>query len=532
MSIEQELQQVRRDAAAGRMSRAADKCLAILRREPGNLTAIEIYGKLAMEMNQHAEAVLIFQKLLEIEPRHAGAHEGLAALFADSGDYRAATTHGETALQLNPKSVIAQTAIAKVLLSQNREDEALDAFERAQGMAPGNLMVEMSYADALLSMGRFDRASEVLTELISLYPDNTGFHYRLADTREWKPDDPDIALIRGLVGKGGKLRAEVDDGATRSRAAYMALFKLESALGNFDQAFEYLYAAKAIRKKDFPFDAERQKRTFDGIKALYSAEFIRAREGFGSENDDPIFVVGMPRSGTTLLERILSSSPNIAAAGELNLVERVKEEVCAHYGKNQYDVDCLAKVPETVWQHMGEEYVNRAWKRLGRRRHFVDKMPDNYRNLGLIKLMLPRARIINVTRHPVANCLSIFEQDFAGGHYYNNELATLGERYLLYVDLMEHWRSIFAGDIVDVEYESVVSDPAGTAEYLNQRLDLDIDLAEFQTAQSEGEIRTASRWQARQEIYTESVERWRDIKDHLQPLIQVLAPILDDEDRE
>jgi hypothetical protein len=337
-------------------------------------------------------------------------------------------------------------------------------------------------------------------------------------------------LIRGLVGKDGKLRPKIDDGAASSRAAYMALFKLESALGNVDQALEYLYAAKAIRKKDFPFDPERQKRTFDGIKELYSAEFMRAREGVGSDNDEPIFVVGMPRSGTTLLERVLSSAPAVAAAGELDLVERVREEVCAHYGANQYDVDCLAKVPETVWRQMGEEYVIRARKRLGRQKHFVDKMPDNYRNLGLIKLMLPRARIINVTRHPVANCLSIFEQDFAGGHYYNNDLDTLGERYLLYVDLMEHWRTLFAGDIVDVEYESVVSDPAGTARYLNERLELDIDLGQLQTAQNEGEIRTASRWQARQEIHTGSVERWREIKDHLQPLLQVLAPILKEED--
>ena len=530
MSVEQELQQVRRKAAAGRMSQAAEKCLAILRREPENPTAIEMYGKLAMEMNQRAEAVLIFRKLLEIDSGHAGANEGLAALLAESGDYQAATAHAEAALQAKPKSVMAQTAIAKVLLSQNREDEALEAFERAQGMAPGNLAVETSYVDALLSMGRFDRASEVLTELIGLYPDNTAFHFRLADTREWKADDPDIALIRGLVGKDGKLRPKIDDGAASSRAAYMALFKLESALGNVDQALEYLYAAKAIRKKDFPFDPERQKRTFDGIKELYSAEFMRAREGVGSDNDEPIFVVGMPRSGTTLLERVLSSAPAIAAAGELDLVERVREEVCAHYGANQYDVDCLAKVPETVWRQMGEEYVIRARKRLGRQKHFVDKMPDNYRNLGLIKLMLPRARIINVTRHPVANCLSIFEQDFAGGHYYNNDLDTLGERYLLYVDLMEHWRTLFAGDIVDVEYESVVSDPAGTAQYLNEKLELDIDLEQLQTAQSEGEIRTASRWQARQEIYTGSVERWREIKDHLQPLLQVLAPILKEED--
>lgn len=526
MNIQQQLKQVRELASAGQFSEAAQNCLQVLRQDPANVLAMELYGELAIDMGKPAEAIVIFQKLLEVTPSHSAAHERLAMMLQETGDFPAALAHAQNALRLNPDSLLSHTVLGNIFLSQRKEEEALEQFARARALAPGDMVVESAYVSALLDTGQFSRASDVLRKLIAAHPGTASLLLSLAATRKWQSGDPDEALIRALLDKSGDLRSNIAADHSQARAAYMALFKLESDLGNIDSAFAHLLKAKAIRKDIAPFDLDSQQRSFSEIKNLFDGEFLARMKGRGSDLEDPIFVVGMPRSGTTLLERVLNTSPNIVPAGELLIASRLQEEACAHFGENQYDADSLRKIPAQAWRKLGEEYVRRAWLRLPAASHFVDKMPDNFQILGFIKLMLPRARIIHISRHPVANCLSIFEQDFAAAHPYSNDLTTLGKTYLLYRDLMDHWRSIFGEDIFEVSYESLVSDMAGTADLLNRKLNLELDLERLDESQQVGSIRTASRWQARQAIHSGSVERWRKLGDNLQPLLEELTPVL------
>ena len=487
---------------------------------------MEMYGDLAMHMGKLSDAILIFQKLLEVAPQQCVAHERLAYIFGESGDFPAALLHAQQALRLSPDSVAAHSVLGNIYLSQRKEEEALEQFARARALAPGNVVVEGAYVDALMDTGQFDRATDVLRELIASQPVTASLLKSLAMTRKWQSGDPDEVLIRALLDDTGSLRPDIAVEPAQARAAYMALFKLESDLGDMDSAFEYLLKAKALRKGIVSFDVDKQRRSYLEIKSLFDMDFLTRMKGQGSDLEDPIFVVGMPRSGTTLLERVLSTSPNIAPAGELLIVGRLRDEACAHFGVNQYDSESLRKIPGNAWKELGEEYVRRARLRLPSVRHFVDKLPHNFLNLGFIKLMLPRARIIHISRHPVANCLSIFEQDFAAAHPYSDDLATLGQAYLLYRDMMDHWRGIFGEDIVDISYESLVSDIAGTVEVLNRKLDLDLEPDRLNDTQQEGNIRTASRWQARQAINTGSIDRWRKLGNKLQPLLEELDPVL------
>jgi len=229
---------------------------------------------------------------------------------------------------------------------------------------------------------------------------------------------------------------------------------------------------------------------------------------------------------------VLSSSAGIQPAGELPLVSRLSQEACARFGTNQYDLQALARVSDDAWLELGETYISRARQWVASGDHFVDKMPSNYYYLGFISTMLPRARIISMTRHPVATCLSIYEQDFATAHAYSNDLVSIGQTYLNYHRLMAYWRSLFGESIVEVAYESLVTDPHGTLGQLARQLDLDLgsDLSAIGESQRGGEIRTASRWQARQAIHGESLQRWQKLRGQLQPLLQVLEPILDPQD--
>jgi tetratricopeptide (TPR) repeat protein len=431
------------------------------------------------------------------------------------------------ALRLDPNQIDAHTLLGAILLAEGKVPDALRQFAAADALAPGNLKVGTAYAGALMRNGDFEAAAEAVRRLIEGFPERAELYPMLAQTRRLQEGDADLALIRSLLDPQGRLRPEFDSSQAARIPAYMALHKMESDLGHYESAFRFLQAAKDERKALFPYDPEVVRSYHRKLQEIFDAEFLAARVGQGCPARDPIFVVGMPRSGTTLLERLLSGLDSVSAAGELPLVQRVLEEACARYGSRQTDLAALRELPPEAWRELGEEYVTRARKRVPEGRHFVDKMPANYAAIGFIRTMLPEARIIHLRRHPVSTCLSIYEQDFAGSYPYSNDLQWLGQQYLLYWELMEYWRELLGAELIELDYESVVADTEQTLEWLARTLDLDRDGEGGTSSEPEGQIITASLWQARQPVYEDSVERWRHYEKQLAPLLETLAPILE-----
>ncbi len=515
----------RTEAEAGRLTQAAERCLRVLRQDPSNLEALELYGQLAISLRRPNDAYVIFQKLLALDPEHLGAHVNLAILAYNQGDLPAARGHVRESLRLDPRQIDAHTLLGSILFAENKAPEALRQFAAVNEMAPGNLQVGTAYAGALMRSGDFEAAAEVMRRLLEGFPEQAGLYPMLAQTRKLQEGDEDLVLIRSLLDPQGRLRPEFDAQAESRIPAYMALHKMESDLGHWEAAFRYLKAAKDDRKALFPFDVEAARQRHRVLREIFDAEFLAARAGQGCAARDPIFVVGMPRSGTTLLERLLSGLDSVVAAGELPLVQRVLDGACARYGSGQKDLTALPKLPPEAWRELGEEYVGRARRRVPDGRHFVDKLPANYAAIGFIKTMLPQARIIHMRRHPVSTCFSIYEQDFAGAHPYSNDLQWLGQCYLMYRNLMAHWRGLLGTDLIELDYEALVADPDQTLERLAQTLGLDRPAGE--PVQPAGQIITASLWQARQPVHADSVARWRHYEKQLSPLLETLAPILD-----
>jgi tetratricopeptide (TPR) repeat protein len=449
----------------------------------------------------------------------------LAILAYNQGDLPAARAHVRESLRLDPRQIDALTLLGSILLAENKTPEALRQFAAVNEMAPGNLQVGTAYASALMRNGDSEAAGEVVRRLLEGFPEQAGLYPMLAQSRKLQEGDEDLTLIRSLLDPQGRLRPEFDAEPGLRIPAYMALHKMESDLGHWEAAFRYLEAAKDDRKALFPFDVEVARQRHRLLSEIFDAEFLAARAGQGCAARDPIFVVGMPRSGTTLLERLLASLDSVAAAGELPFVQRVMQGACARYGSGQADLTALRKLPPEAWRELGEEYVRRARRRVPDGRHFVDKLPANYAAIGFIKTMLPQARIIHLRRHPVSTCLSIYEQDFVGAHPYSNDLRWLGQYYLLYRELMEHWRCLLESDLIELDYETLVADPDRTLERLARTLGLEPPAGEPE--QPAGQIITASLWQARQPVHADSVARWKHYEKQLSPLLETLAPILD-----
>ena len=520
------LDSIRRLVSQERFSEAASQCLARLREEPGDIEANLLYGKLAIHMRRPQEAIIIFRKLLSFAPDHADAHDHLAYVYSYLADHFNARRHAEAALRLSPQLLESRLALGSAYLVDGEGAAALDMFASARKLAPGNIAIERSYVDALLQCGEFEQAQTLLRKLIDRHPRNMFLYALLARSQKFTAKSADARLVYSLINDRDELLNPPDD-ADAEIAANMSLHKVCSDLGENARAFTFLTRAKDIRKTQTSYDHGQNVAMVEQLETFFDEAFFAMHQdaNLGYPSQAPIFITCMPRSGSTLLERVLSSHPDVVAAGELPLAAGLLQEVCARFGKNQDDLSALQRLPADVWSQIGQEYLKRARNRIPDSPFFIDKMPSNFLLIGFIRAALPQAKIIHLQRHPVANCLSIFETNFSGGHPYANDQVWLGQFYTLYRRSMQHWQRVIGDDIIQVSYEELVNDTAGTLERLGQQLSLEFDPSRISSSQQSGHILTASLWQARQPIHTGSVARWQHLEAQLAPLLEALSPV-------
>lgn len=526
MSAEPALARVRQLIEQTDYPEAARVCLDFLKGNPADIEGNLLYGELAIKMQRPHDAIIIYRKLLSAAPQHPIAHDRLAYLYNFTGDLVNAKRHAEVAIQYDEGAVESRLALGAAALLDDDKDTALKHFDDARKLVPGNLDIEKAYMDALLQVGEFDKATEMIHAMLQQRPDHAPLYNSLSRTRKFKEGDPDAQRIRDLADAQGNLKnTKWRDG--QEIPAYMALHKVESDLGNYTVAFDYLSRAMSLRRQQRQYEHDTVVAAHEKIQSVFTADFFarHAEKGLGSKQTDPIFIICMPRSGSTLLERVLGGSVQVSPAGELPLANRLKQELCAAFGDNQHDLGGLEKVPDEVWAQAGDEYVRRARSRVADTPYFTDKMPGNFMGLGFIHAMLPNAKLIHLTRHPMANCFSIYETDFSTGHDYSYDLEGLGKYYVAYRQSMDYWNSLFGDQIIEVRYEDLVSDTEGTVSELGKRLGIELDTGAIETSQQAGHILTASQWQARQPIHTRSVERWKLLEDQLQPLVRALEPV-------
>ena len=397
--------------------------------------------------------------------------------------------------------------------------EAIALIERAMQQTPGQSSMHHNLAAILASAGQLDNAEQHYRTAIQIKPDYAEAYFNLSGIIKLTTEDPALDGMKSLYAGNGL--TDLD----REFICY-ALSKAHDDIKSHEEAFHFALEGSRLKKQTFDMDTSEQG--VQELKQTATASLLKPVTGRGNPSTAPIFIVGMPRSGTTLVEQILSRHSAVYAAGELPSVGSFHRAMRTMAQKERkytgLNFGFLPLIPHELITSASDgllQFVNnRAGSQFSR---FTDKMPQNAFHLGLIAMLFPNARIIHVRRHPLDTCVSCFMQRFRDGQEFSDRLDWLGRYYRCYADVMDHWRKVLPLEMLDISYENLVADPQDGARKLIAFTGLDWQDACADPSGSDRDVRTASRWQVRQPIYKTSVDRWKRYEAYLGPLIEALG---------
>ena len=479
---------------------------------------IEAYDQLATTcraLGREADALIALRRALELRPETADGLRRLGGIYCELRRYDEALGCYERALALAPQSAAVYRGIGRVRFSQGRLEEGRAALAQALELEPDNAANYAAMGRSYQTEGRFEEAIAWQEKAIARQPDNAEAHYTLAmmhstADRKTRIGELEQALARGMLSPD------------QSAGLSFSLGKLYDEDGDYDAAFRCFKAGNDVRRERQRYSIEEQVSLIERESAAFSREFFAAKDRIGSESQRPVFVVGMMRSGTTLVEQILASHPQIHGHGELEEIRWLAHGLSERLDGAPYP-ECVAALDAATVQALAAGHVARLEQEAGDTLRSVDKMPNNFRYLGLIALLFPQAKLIHCVRDPRDTCLSCYFQDFGIRHTFSCDLAQLGQYHRLYQRLMAHWHAVLPIPILDVPYEALVADQETWSRRLVEFVGLPWDERCLEYYKTERPMLTSSFWQVRQPIYASSIGRWRHYEQHLGPLLEALG---------
>ncbi|HZQ11599.1 MAG TPA: sulfotransferase [Pseudolabrys sp.] len=526
--------------------RLLSAALAVDRKLP---PCLHNYGNVLSKLGRYSDAIAVYNEALALAPNYAPLYSDRGNAQNELGQTEAAVTSYRKALSLNPNSPPILGNLAQALMALDRIGEAGQLLQRALSLDAKNpqvlkllgqlafrrgeldaaldllgrsLAVKPDQADAhnltgmvLRDKGRIDDAIAAFDRSIALAPKDGSLYFGLAETKTFKPGDPHLAAMQSLADSPGTL-------SPRQRVNLeFALGKAYADIKDHGRSFRHLLAANAGKRATLAYDETAEFAFFADIEAVFSPALLAAKSGGGDPSRLPIFVLGMPRSGTTLVEQILASHPAVHGAGELETLNQIVQ-ARAEVQSLPFPAFVAALTPADL-NAIGTQYTGALSGLAPAAERITDKTPRNFFFIGLIHLALPNAVIIHTVRDPIDTCLSCFSKQFMTGQLFTYDLGELGRYYRRYRSLMAHWRRVLPPDrILDVRYEDVVADLEGQARRILEHCGLPWDERCLAFHRNERPVRTASAAQVRQPIYGGAVGRWRDYKDFIAPLLNEL----------
>lgn len=507
----------RAELKLGRPQQAA----AALRRatsiEPNNALAMREFAIALHAGNAGLPSLQVIQRAHALAPDDAETSLILGMMLADHGAAESALPHLERAAAKVP-GARQLASLANCLSSLSRIEEAHAAVEKAAAINPRFPGVPYTRAKIAEAMGRADEAIRIAEEAIRDGSAQQDLVQKFADLMKRHPRRGEAIDLLRQVANQPQLQP------VKTGHAWYGLGSLLDAEGRYAEAFECFRKANEMGAP--PFDAEATRRRTETVMNLYSKEMLERLPKGDPADRRPVFVVGMPRSGTTLLERIIGSHPEAAGAGELGTIPRLFASLAARVGIQGTPPDALKLVNQQMMNDMAAEYIQRLTAAAPSASRIVDKMPHNFIQLGLISVMFPGATLIHSSRHPLDTCLSCYMTHLSVGHGYAFSLRGLAVEYTEYRRLMDYWRSILGDRITDVVYERVVADLESEARRIIGALRLPWNDSCLSFHKSSGPVLTASVNQVRRPIYDSSVNRWKNYEPYLGELIDGLRQFL------
>jgi tetratricopeptide (TPR) repeat protein len=483
-----------------------------LKEDPFDVRAIRMLAELAARIGRIKDAEALLRRALEIDPNFTSARANLAMVLGRLGRAGEALELLDRLFEAEPDRVGHLNLKAATLGRLGDFEQALELYEQVLERAPNQPRVLLSYGHMLKTIGRQDEAVSAYRKAIALNPALGEGWWSLANLKTINFDDDDVAEMARALG-----RSDLKDD-DRFHLEF-ALGKAFHDAGRWDEAFAHYSSGNALRRRYHPFNSGHLTKLVDRSIELFTRELL-SRPG-GSSAGDPIFIVGMPRAGSTLVEQILASHSLIEGTAELPDMPAIAR------GRGQYPASA-AELDAEQRRASGDEYLKRtAVQRRTERPFFIDKLPNNWMFVPFIHLVLPNAKIVDVRRHPLACCLSNYRQHFARGQDFSYDLEDLGAYYSNYVRLMAHVDGVLPGRVHRVIYERLVEETEQQVRVLLDYCGVDFEAQCLEFYKTDRAVRTASSEQVRRPIYRDAADEWRSYEAHLDPLKMALGSVLD-----
>ncbi len=503
----------------GRMDEAEKLLREILAEDPNNVKALRLLASLATEAGRFKPARQMLTRAVELRPAYIPGWNELASLSMKQDRYDEALDAVQHALDIDPRMVHSWVVRGNILTRAQRNEESLEAYGQALEVSPHSSGALSGMGHVLKTIGRQDESIEAFRKCIKAHPAFGEAYWSLANLKTFTFNDEEVQVMQQMV--------EDTNLADEPRVNFfLSLGKHYENEKDYDRAFEHYRRGNDLRRENEIYDPVQTQVVHDRIIDVFSREFLDERAGWGDPDPSPILIVGLPRSGSTLIEQILASHSMVEGTMELPDLSRVISELSKRSPRGVDYPEAAEALDQDAVRALGQTYLQSTMRYRTGKAYFIDKMPNNFPSIGFLQLILPNAKVIDARRHPLDSCLGSYKQLFFKGQSFTYEQFELGHYYLQYRRIMEHWSEVLPGKVLDVHYEQMVGDQEAQTRRLLEHCGLPWEDQCLRFYETERAINTASSEQVRQPIYTKAVNFWRNYEPHLDELIQILEPLL------
>ena len=492
----------------------------VLQADPSQVAALCGLAALSLAADKPADAERLLRHAQKQSAHHPLIWRGLGQTQMALGRLAEAEAAARHLLMIepdNPQSWITIAAVATRLL---RQEQALEAYEQAARLQPAEVQLRLSIGHVQKTLGRRQQSEAAYHTSIAMDPACAEAYWSLADLKNYSFNDAEVACMERLLASGAVARAA-------AAQLHFALGKALEQRQHYAESFSHYARGNALRRLDAPFDIEHFERRAARIRAFFNAGFFARHAGSGNADPAPIFIVGLPRSGSTLVEQILASHSRVEGTMELPNIITITHQFDDMAADRDGYPDTVGSAPTGVFAALGSRYLEETAPLRSGRERFTDKLPNNFSHIGLIHAMLPNATIVDARRHPMDTCFSAFKQHFAAGQTFSYDLADLGRYYRSYLALMDHWDTVLPRKVLHFQYEDLVRDPEPQVRRLLEHCQLPFEAACLAFHATRRSVRTASAEQVRQPLYATGIGQWRHYETQLAPLRRALGDCLE-----
>ena len=466
-----------------------------------------LLGLILVGQGKNGEAIEYYEKSIRIKPDYAMVYNNLGAVYKSKKNYLKAETYFKKSIKLDNKIPEAQNNLGNLYVDLNKHKKAIISFKKSININSNFYIAHYNLGILYKSIGKFEECKKCLKEAIRLHPQFYEAHRAFSQIHKYKVNDNHIDIMQELYDK-----SNID--ISGKIALTFALGKAFDDTKNFENAFKYYYKGNKLRRNDIEFSLKRENEEFLNIKRTFNKNFFNKYQNIGNDDPTPIFILGMPRSGTTLVEQIISSHPKVYGGDELNFFnDSIKN---SFYKKGNFSIECINQKNDEKFKKIGQEYVNKIKEISGKNEKVTDKLPINFKWIGFIKLVLPNSKIIHCTRNPKDICISIYKNYFTNAELnYAYDFEELVNFYNLYEDLMQFWKNNLPGFITEIKYEDLIKNPKKEIPKLIKNCNLAWNKSCIKFYNNKRAIKTASDTQVRKKIYRNSMDSWKNYEKYL-----------------